>query len=116
MDVSPWLRPDAVPGRLSRAGYVLQAAGAGVGRGPLVCSAYFRGPRTPGLTRPGLPYPATRNLRDSDFEAAFDVVQAADRPQRGAPCTHQGHPFQDNLEGELGNMADVIRDLAYDGR
>ncbi|MET9694425.1 hypothetical protein ABZY81_39455 [Streptomyces sp. NPDC006514] len=77
--------------------------------GPLACRW------TLGLVL-ALPYLATRNPRDDDFEAAFEAAQAADRAQRDAPCTHQGHPFQDNLEGELGNMADVIRDLADDGR
>lgn len=63
-----------------------------------------------------LPYLATRKTKDGDVGAAFDAAQAVDRALRDAPCTHQGHPFQGNLEGELGNMADVLRELADNGR
>ncbi|MDT9688853.1 hypothetical protein Q5762_10870 [Streptomyces sp. P9(2023)] len=74
-------------------------------RGPL---AYFW---TLGLVL-ALPYLATRTPQDGEVEAAFDAAQAGDRALRDAPCTHQGHPFQGDLEGELGNMADVLRALA----
>ncbi|MEJ8640718.1 hypothetical protein WKI68_03195 [Streptomyces sp. MS1.HAVA.3] len=61
-----------------------------------------------------LPYLATRKPEDGDVGAAFDAAQAVDRALRDAPCTHQDHPFQGDLEGQLGNLADVLRELADD--
>ncbi|MFH8573643.1 hypothetical protein [Streptomyces sp. NPDC017993] len=63
-----------------------------------------------------LPYLATRKPKEDDVRAAFDAAQAVDRALRDVLCTHQGHPFQGDLGWELGSMADVLRELADDGR